>query len=90
MIVIIFVTQNKFYNGSGISDRILGFYTLYVATATATPDLLYLKAEIIPSQDVSCLHQAWVFTTTEGVVQTAGCSCIAGLGKTCSHAGSIL
>ena len=53
MIVVIFVTRNKFYNGSGISDRLLGFYTLYVATATATADLLYLKAEIIASQDVS-------------------------------------
>ena len=26
MIVIIFVTQNNFLNGPGISDRLLGFY----------------------------------------------------------------
>ena len=26
MIVMIFVAQNNFYNGPGISDRLLGFY----------------------------------------------------------------
>ena len=62
---------------------------VYVATATA--DLLYLRTEVTPSQDVNnTKHQAWVLATTESVVETAGCSCPAGLGKTCSHAGSIL
>ena len=30
MIVMIFLTQNKFLNGPGISDRLLGFYPLFI------------------------------------------------------------
>ena len=57
---------------------------VYVATATA--DLLYLRAEVTPSQDVNnTKHQAWVLTTTKGVVETAGCSCAAGLGTFCAQ-----
>lgn len=48
---------------------------------------IYLKADIEPSQSLkSPYHQAWVVTTEAGEVQPAGCSCIAGLQRSCSHA----
>lgn len=51
---------------------------------------LFLKATVNPSQASSHSHNAWVLITTEGVVETTGCSCIAGLGRSCSHAAAIL
>ncbi|KAL2103352.1 hypothetical protein ACEWY4_000220 [Coilia grayii] len=53
-------------------------------------NLLFLKASVSPSQASCPSHSAWVLVTTEGVVETTGCSCIAGLGKSCSHAAAIL
>ncbi|KAL2091269.1 hypothetical protein ACEWY4_013532 [Coilia grayii] len=56
-----------------------------------TEDLVYLKADIEPSQSLHKMyHKAWVLTTKAGVIQTAGCSCIAGQGRSCSHAAAIL
>ena len=54
-------------------------------------DMCFLKAEVTPSQAVKATkHTAWVLVTSAGVVETAGCTCIAGQGESCSHAGAIL
>ena len=53
-------------------------------------DLIFLKADVQPSQSSSPVHSAWVLVTNLGAVETAGCSCIAGQGKSCSHTASIL
>ncbi len=53
-------------------------------------DLVFLKADVQPSRSSSPVHLAWVLVTSLGAVEAAGCSCIAGLGKSCSHAASIL
>lgn len=52
--------------------------------------LCFLKAEVKGSQTDSTRHKPWVLLTSDGVVETAGCSCIAGRGKTCSHVGAVL
>jgi len=45
----------------------------------------FLKAEVEPSQTINKPnHIAWV------MVQTAGCSCVAGPGRSCSHAAAVL
>ena len=47
-----------------------------------TEDLVYLKAKIEPSQSLKTTHhKAWVLVSKTGVIQTAGCLCIAGLGR---------
>ena len=52
---------------------------------------VYLKANVEPSQSLSnSWHNAWVLLTEEGDVQTAGCTCIAGPGRSCSHAAAIM
>ncbi|XP_015260755.1 PREDICTED: uncharacterized protein LOC107105150, partial [Cyprinodon variegatus] len=53
-------------------------------------DLIFLKADVNPSQSKSDAHSAWILTTSTGTVETAGCTCVAGLGKSCSHAAAIL
>lgn len=53
--------------------------------------LIYLKAHVEPSQSLNIPHHlAWVLVSTSGDIQTAGCSCIAGQGRSCSHAAAIL
>ena len=57
----------------------------------AASGFFYLKAEVTPSQSVNnAKHTAWVLTTSDGVVETVGCECLAGRGRSCSHAGAIL
>lgn len=54
-------------------------------------DMVYLKADVEPSQTLTVPHhQAWVLAQMSGEVQTAGCSCIAGPGRSCSHATAIM
>ncbi len=53
-------------------------------------DFVFLKANVHPSQSSSPNHSAWVQVSKQGSVETTGCSCIAGLGRSCSHAASIL
>ena len=56
-----------------------------------TEDIVYLKAKIVPSQILKTTHhKAWVLVSKTGVIQTAGCLCIAGLGRSCSHAAALL
>lgn len=53
--------------------------------------LIYLKADVQPSQSVNnSAHNAWVLVTKTGDVETAGCTCIAGPGRSCSHAAAVL
>ncbi len=50
----------------------------------------FLKAEVEPSQSTNKpKHLAWVMTRAN-VIETVGCSCIAGLGKSCSHAAAVI
>ncbi|XP_063073553.1 uncharacterized protein LOC134464036 [Engraulis encrasicolus] len=52
---------------------------------------VYLKADVEPSQCLnSAWHNAWVLTTEAGDIKTAGCTCVAGPGRSCSHAAAIL
>ncbi len=53
-------------------------------------DFVFLKANVHPSQSSSPTHSAWVLISKQGSVETTGCSCIADLGRSCSHAASIL
>lgn len=53
-------------------------------------DLIFMKADVQPSQSKSDVHSAWILTTSAGTIETAGCSCVAGQGKSCSHAAAIL
>lgn len=44
-------------------------------------DFTYLKADVESNQSLNpSHHKAWVLVSTSGVMQTAGCSCIAGPG----------
>ncbi|XP_061585970.1 uncharacterized protein LOC133451056 [Cololabis saira] len=52
---------------------------------------VFFKANVKPSQSLNNLwHNAWVLVTEAGDVKTAGCSCVAGPGRSCSHAAAIL
>lgn len=63
----------------------------WVLFKDAGNNLVYLKADIKPSQSLHVSHlKAWVLTSKAGVIQTVGCSCIAGPGRSCSHAAAIL
>ena len=54
--------------------------------------MILLKAEITPSQRLNERpHQAWVaLTVNEATVIAAHCSCMAGLGESCSHIAALL
>ena len=46
---------------------------------------LFLSADVTPSLALAvnnAKHRAWVLTSTEGRVETADCTCLAGLGET--------
>ena len=48
---------------------------------------IFLKAAVAPSHDVNqAKNTAWIMLKESRVMETGGCSCIAGLGKSCSHA----
>ncbi|XP_070381607.1 uncharacterized protein [Dermacentor albipictus] len=54
-------------------------------------ELSYVKGEVSPSQALSGTPRtAWVCAKKSGEVITAGCTCMAGRGKVCSHVGAIL
>lgn len=53
--------------------------------------IVYLKVDVQPSQCVNnAAHNAWVWVSKTGDVETAGCSCITGPGRSCSHAAAVL
>ncbi|XP_070390815.1 uncharacterized protein [Dermacentor albipictus] len=54
-------------------------------------DLVYLKADVRPSQAINQKPwTAWACVRHTGQVITAGCSCMAGKARVCSHVGAIL
>ncbi len=55
-------------------------------------NIVVLKAEVTPSQRLNeSPHEAWVGLTVSGAtVAAAHCSCMAGLGESCSHIGAPL
>ena len=51
---------------------------------------IFLKAAVEPSQSVNqAKHTAWIMLKESGGMETGGCSCIAGLARSCSHAAAI-
>ena len=48
---------------------------------------MYLKVNVELSQ---CLNNTWHNATEDGEVKTAGCTCVAGPGRSCSHSAAIL
>ncbi|XP_041939761.1 uncharacterized protein LOC121700690 [Alosa sapidissima] len=58
---------------------------------TKYSEFIFLKAEVELSQSINKPKQlAWVMTRPIGIIETVGCSCIAGLGKSCSHAAAVI
>ena len=54
-------------------------------------EFIFLKAEVEHSQSINkSKHLAWVMTRPIGIIETVGCSCITGLGKSCSHAAAVI
>lgn len=54
-------------------------------------DTVYVKGEVRPSQSVNNKpHRAWACAKYNGMVVTAGCTCMAGEARVCSHVGAIL
>jgi hypothetical protein len=53
-------------------------------------DYVFLKAEVDRSQSANHKVIAWVMLQPSGLIETVGCSCMAGLGRSCSHAAAIL
>lgn len=53
-------------------------------------DLVLLKGSVQGSQSSKKLNQVWVCAKREGQVVTAGCTCMAGKARVCSHVGAIL
>ncbi|CAC5417634.1 unnamed protein product [Mytilus coruscus] len=49
-----------------------------------------MKASVRSSQTMSRLNDAYVMCTREGAVEQAWCTCMAGLGLSCSHVGALL
>ncbi|XP_076103709.1 uncharacterized protein LOC143072585 [Mytilus galloprovincialis] len=74
--------QSYNYFQSGNVDKILHF--------NATDNKIFMKASVRSSQTVSRLNDAYVMCTGEGAVEQAWCTCMAGLGLSCSHVGALL
>ena len=54
-------------------------------------ELIFLEAAVAPSHSVNqAKHTVWIMLKESEVIETGGCSCIAGLWKSCSHAAATL
>jgi hypothetical protein len=54
-------------------------------------EVVYLKGTVRPSQSINdAVHNSWLICRKDGCIITAGCSCMAGKGKCCSHAGALM
>lgn len=54
-------------------------------------EFVYLKADVRPSQAINQKPWiAWACVKSTGQVNTAGCSCMAGRARVCSHVGALL
>ncbi|XP_077550683.1 uncharacterized protein LOC144163887 [Haemaphysalis longicornis] len=58
-------------------------------TAKPRPGLCILNGYVGPSQKSGPVYECWVLATEEGEIQDARCTCMAGLGRACSHAAAI-
>ena len=74
--------QSYNYFQSGNVDRILHF--------VAPGNNIVLKANIRSAQTVSRTIDAYVICTNEGTIEKAWCTCMAGLGLSCSHVEALL
>jgi len=62
-----------------------------VLIGTDEDALLYLKAKVCPSQSLNkTWYEAWISFKTNGALTDAGCECMAGKGRACSHVAAIL
>ncbi|XP_037555745.2 uncharacterized protein LOC119432660, partial [Dermacentor silvarum] len=54
-------------------------------------DIVLLKADVTPSQAINSKpHRVWVSAKKQGEVLRAGCTCMAGQARVCSHVGAVL
>ncbi|XP_064488342.1 uncharacterized protein LOC135400439 [Ornithodoros turicata] len=54
-------------------------------------DAVYVQGDVRPSQAVNNKpHKAWICARYSGEVVTAGCTCMAGRARVCSHVGAVL
>lgn len=44
-------------------------------------NLVFLKADVQPSQNKTHHHSAWILISSVGTVESAGCCCVAGQGR---------
>lgn len=73
------------------TDYCFMFQVSALYTTAVSSELVIVTGEVTPSQAVNNEKlKAWVLCTIDGVIETAGCTCKAGQGKSCSHAGAIL
>lgn len=62
-----------------------------VLTHKISSDLCYVKGTVSPSQSLNATPRtAWACVKQHGEIVTAGCTCMAGQGKACSHVGAVL
>ncbi|XP_077485429.1 uncharacterized protein LOC144095631 [Amblyomma americanum] len=62
-----------------------------VLSHEAAADIVYVKADVRPSQAVNKKPWSpWACVRKNGQVVTAGCSCMAGKARACSHIGALL
>ncbi|CAN7984124.1 unnamed protein product, partial [Ixodes hexagonus] len=80
----------KAYKSLGSFNYLQSGWVGTVLTHRIDTDLTLLKAKVQASQSCGKLHNAWVCARLSGEVVTAGCSCMAGQDKVCSHVGAIL
>lgn len=54
-------------------------------------EIVLLKADVTPSQAINSKpHRVWVSAKKQGEVLHAGCTCMAGQARVCSHVGAVL
>ncbi|KAH9376339.1 hypothetical protein HPB48_018508 [Haemaphysalis longicornis] len=58
-------------------------------TAKPRPGLCILNGYVGPSQKSGPVYECWVLATEEGEIQDARCTCMAGMGRACSHAAAV-
>ena len=72
LMIVIFVTQNNFQNGPGISDRLLGFYPTFLLAVYSPPGRSPEKAELHLLLYVPSLSR-WSPHLPQYSVHTSGC-----------------
>ncbi|XP_049268530.1 uncharacterized protein LOC119383545 [Rhipicephalus sanguineus] len=60
-----------------------------IKTAVPQPGLRVLKGYVSPSQRSGPLYECWIAVKDKGEIEDARCSCMAGLGRVCSHSAAV-